>query len=141
MNSRYLDSPAVLLDARACAVLDPLLVHALVDARRRDAVVSEAARQVAADVHQVAVRFRAAELARAGSATPRPAVDAEPPVWEAQTFSTAEAARIASVSSSFMRRVVARGEVVATIGHGGGYRIDAVSFAVWLADREERKAA
>jgi len=140
MTSRYLDGPALLLDGPTCAQLDQLLLRALVDARLRDATVPPSLRDLAADVHAVALKFRSSALVGPCAATPEPVLDAELPVWnQEERLSTAKAARLTGVSDSYMRRVIARGDVPGRRTLGGGWEVEATVLALWSAERQQRR--
>jgi hypothetical protein len=140
MASRYLDGPAVVLDGRACAQLDSVLLRALVDAQVRNASVPASLRDVAADIHAVALQFRSSALIDPRSATSEPCVDTETAAWSReQRLSTAQAARIVGVSDSYMRRVIARRNGLGTRVRGGGWEVDATALALWAAERQQQR--
>jgi hypothetical protein len=57
------------------------------------------------------------------------------PVW----LTVQEAARVAEVSPSYMRRVIRKGDVEASQGHRSAYLVDTSSLAVWISQRERRE--
>lgn len=138
--SRFLHGPGVVLGAADCARIDPLLMRSLVDAQRRDAVVPAEVREIAADVHSAALWFRAEMLIKPGSGTHELILDAEMPAWEPEErLSTAQAARIAEVSTSYISRLIGRGELDAVRVRGGGWAVNGASLALWMAGRRRRE--
>lgn len=140
MTSRHIDGPAVVLDAQACARLDPFLMRALVDTQRRDAGIPASVREIVADIHQVARQLRTSVLVEPGSATTGSVIDAELPAWgPEERLSTAQAARLVGVTPAYMRRLFHRGDLPATPVHGGGYEVNAVVLALWMAERQQQR--
>lgn len=142
--------PGVFLSELDCAVLDDLLVRALRDVQLREGAMPARLAEVAAPIHAAATKFRANTLAERsnasserGSGTGR---DTSGSVRRrsapTERLSVPEAARLAQVSESYLRRLARRGTVRAVRqGSRGGWLLDGGSVAVWVAERSEARKA
>ncbi|HMH76886.1 MAG TPA: helix-turn-helix domain-containing protein [Candidatus Udaeobacter sp.] len=142
MTNRVLTEPTVVLSAEDCARVDGFLARGLTAAKSRDTTVPASAVAIAADIHWAADQFRASALIKAGCATPGPDVGKELPAWASEErLTTAQAARIAGCSPTYLRRVIHRGELHGTRGRGGGYLVTPAALAAWVVGRQDRHKA
>lgn len=142
-----LSGPGVFLTAEDCLSVDRHVLEAIqlaYLARRRPP--PHALLALADQIHQCSERFRASVQVEAGSGRgdprtgPHPPPSDQTPVW----LTSSEAAGVAKISESYVRRLARRGDVEATrSGQGGAWMIDAATLQVWLSGRTEpdRKAS
>jgi hypothetical protein len=137
-----LSGPLIVLDGDACAALAPCLVQAVKLYVARGAAPPRHLLDLADEVSRAA--RAAAEFRPSAQVTGRPGTGrfrsgptsraCEQPEW----LSVREAARVAKVSDSYVRRLARRRDVEASRGRSGAWLIDANSLTAW-ADSRNRK--
>lgn len=120
----------VFLSNADCARIDSLLWRAVVDEERRNGGISGRVRGIAEDIRAVGVEFRSA-YGTGGFRDGPVGASYEASEW----LTTPEAANILSVSESYVRRLLRRGELAGSrMGGKGTWIVDAGSVAVWKAE-------
>lgn len=129
-----LGQPGVFLPDHECAVIDRALREGLAQLAVRNGAVPAGVEQVAAAVHEAALRFRTSVP---GSGT-APGVQTAPPAASAPDSDWLTAREVAErhkVSDGYVRRLARERRLVAWPGSRGMWICDASSVAAWAAKR------
>ncbi|MEU9406199.1 excisionase family DNA-binding protein [Streptomyces sp. NPDC048281] len=123
-----------------CAVLDALLLRAVVDLERRDGCAPPAVRDAVAVIHAAAIEFRDTVQVKPSSGTSdAPRRSAARRSATSEWLTTRQAATLTGTSESYLRRLARNHEVRATRARDGrGWLLDAGAVAAWAAERTRR---